>query len=100
MLHRAEVNRNAIPEVLRAMEETGGDPSTIVQERGLTQVSDDDALRRLVQDIIQEHPAEADKARAGKNEVIQFLIGRVMAATRGRANPQKIQELFREALGA
>ncbi len=99
MLHRGEVNRNAVPEVLRAMHETGGDPSTIVGERGLGQVSDDDALRRMVQDVITAHPAEVDRIRAGKLEVIQFLVGRVMVQTRGRAHPQKIQELFRKALG-
>ncbi|TSC72881.1 MAG: aspartyl-tRNA(Asn)/glutamyl-tRNA (Gln) amidotransferase subunit B [Parcubacteria group bacterium Gr01-1014_38] len=99
MLHRAEVNRNAVPEVLRLMHETGGDPSTIVRERGLQQVSDMDALRRLVQDVVRSFPAEVDKIRAGKNQVLEFLVGQVMADTRGRANPATVRRLLRDELG-
>jgi aspartyl-tRNA(Asn)/glutamyl-tRNA(Gln) amidotransferase subunit B len=99
MLHRAEVNRNAIPHVLREMQRTGGDASTIVAEKGLAQVSDDDKLRRLVQNVIVANPAEVDKVRGGKTEVLQFLVGRVMAETKGRANPHKVQELLRQELG-
>ncbi|MDP3685362.1 MAG: Asp-tRNA(Asn)/Glu-tRNA(Gln) amidotransferase subunit GatB, partial [bacterium] len=99
MLHRAEVNRNAVPEILRLMHETGGDPSTIVRDRGLQQVSDADELRRLVQDVIQSFPAEVDKVRAGKAQVLEFLVGQVMAKTRGRANSGSVRELFREELG-
>ena len=99
MLHRAEVNRNAIPEILRIMQQTGGDPSNIVADRGLGQVSDDDQLRRIVQDMLNANPAEVDKARAGKVQVIQYLMGKVMAETKGRANPQKVQEMIREELG-
>jgi aspartyl-tRNA(Asn)/glutamyl-tRNA(Gln) amidotransferase subunit B len=100
MLHRAEVNRNAIPDVLREMHRTGGDASTIVTEKGWTQVSGEDELRRIVQDILAENPSEAEKVRAGKTQVLQFLVGKVMAQTKGRANPQKVQELLRGALGA
>ena len=99
MLHRAEVNRNAIPEALREMHRTGGDASTIVREKGLGQVSDADALRRMVQNVILTNPAEVDRVRAGKVEVLQFLVGKVMAETKGRANPQKVQELLRTELG-
>jgi len=99
MLHREEVNRNAMPQVLRLMQETGGDPSAIVADKGFGQVSDDDQLRRIVQDVLVESPAEVDKARAGKLQVIQYLMGMVMAKTKGRANPQKVQEMIKEELG-
>ncbi len=99
MLHRAEVNRNAMPEVFRIMQKTGGDPSNIVADKGLGQVSDDDQLRRIVQDMLNANPAEVDKARAGKVQVVQFLMGKVMAETKGRANPQKVQEMIRVELG-
>lgn len=98
MLHRAEVNRNAVPEVLRLMHETGGDPSTIVRERGLQQVSDADELRRLVQDVLLKFPAEVDKIRSGKSQILEFLVGQAMAKTRGRANPAQVRQLFREEL--
>lgn len=99
MLHRAEVNRNAVPDVLRLMHETGGDPSTIVQERGLQQVSDTDELRRLVQNVALNFPAEVNKVRDGKEQTLEFLVGQVMAQTKGRANPKTVRELFRGELG-
>lgn len=99
MLFRTEVNRNAVPELIQVMEETGGDPSTIVRERGLGQVSDNDALRRLAQDVVTQFPVEVDNIRAGKTAVIEFLVGQVMAATKGRANPSVVRALFREELG-
>jgi len=99
MLHRSEVNRNAIPQVLKIMEQTGGDPSSIVESKGLGQVSDEDQLKRVVQDVISANPAEVDKVRAGKTQVLQFLMGKVMAETKGRANPQKVTELLKNELG-
>lgn len=98
MLHREEVNRNVVPTVLRLMHETGGDPSAIVRERGLAQVSDVDALRRLVQDVVTGFPAEVDKIRAGRMQVLEFLVGQVMAKTQGRANPNTVRQLIREEL--
>lgn len=99
MLHRAEVNRNAIPAVLRSMHETGGDPSTIVRERGLAQVSDAEVLRRAVQDVISSFPAQVDRVKAGRLPVLEFLVGQVMKETKGRANPEEVRKLFREEMG-
>lgn len=99
MLYRSEVNRNAVPEALREMQRTGGDASAIVSQKNLGQVSDDAQLRRLVQDVITTNPAEVDKVRFGKLPVLQFLVGKVMAETKGRANPKKVLELLKEELG-
>lgn len=98
MLHRGEVNRNAVPELIRAMHETGGDPSTLVEARGLQQVSDADQLRHVVQDVLLGAPAEVDKVRAGKTQVIEFLVGMVMKETKGRANPDAVRALLRSEL--
>ena len=99
LLHQGRVNRNAVPKILAAMHEAGSDPSVIVQERNLAQVSDADALRRMVQDVIASSPAEVDKVRGGKTQVVEFLVGRVMAKTKGRANPAAVRNLFMEELG-
>lgn len=99
MLHRGEINRTAVPQALAEMHRTGGDASTIVSERGLAQVSDDDELRRLAQNVLTANPAEVDKVRSGKTQVLQHLVGKIMAETQGRANPQKILELLKDELG-
>ncbi len=99
MLHRGEVNRNAVPQVLLEMEKTGGEPDAIISEKNLGQVSDEDELKRVVQNVLMSNPGETDKIRAGKLQVIQFLMGKVMAETKGRANPKRVQELIKEELG-
>ncbi len=99
MLHRGEVNRTVVPAVLRVMHETGGDPSTIVRDRNLGQVSDADELQKLVLDTIAAFPAEVDKIRAGRTQVIEFLVGQVMAKTKGRANPATVRDLIKKELG-
>lgn len=100
MLHRGEINRTVVPAVLRAMHATGGDPSTIVREHGLGQVSDADELQKLVLDTIAAFPAEVDKIRAGQTRVVEFLVGQVMAKTKGRANPAAVRDLMQRELGS
>ena len=92
------VSGPAAREVFGAMAESGGSPGEIVEERGLQQVSDSGELESQVDDVIAGQPDAADKVRAGDPRPIGFLVGQVMRATRGRANPQRVQELLRERL--
>ena len=92
------VSGPAAREVFGAMAESGGSPARIVEERGLQQVSDTGELESQVDDVIAGQPDAAEKVRAGDPKPIGFLVGQVMRATRGRANPQRVQELLRERL--
>ena len=92
------VSGPAAREVFGAMAESGGSPARIVEERGLQQVSDSGELESRVDAVIAGQPDAADKVRAGDPKPIGFLVGQVMRATRGRANPQRVQELLRERL--
>ena len=83
------------PEML----ETGRSPEQIVEEKGLVQISDASALEKVVDEVIAENQSVADDYRAGKDKAIGRLVGQVMKATQGKANPQLINELFREKLG-
>jgi len=69
-----------------------------VAAEGLAQVSDRGAIERAVADVIAHHPTQAAEFRAGKDRVVGFLVGQVMKATGGKANPQLVQELLRAAL--
>jgi glutaminyl-tRNA synthetase len=73
-------------------------PSDIVRARGLTQISDEQVLRAAIQRVLDENPDAVQKYRGGKTGVLGFLVGQVMKATQGRANPQRVQELLREEL--
>ena len=92
------VSGPAAREVFDAMAESGGSPARIVEERGLQQVSDTGELESQVDAVIAGQPDAAEKVRAGDPKPIGFLVGQVMRATRGRANPQRVQELLRERL--
>ena len=74
------------------------DPDRIIESRGLEQVSDSDELGALVDDVIVNNPDQVAQFRAGKHKVLGFLVGQIMKATGGKANPQAINKLLRERL--
>lgn len=92
------INQTAAKEVLGVMWEKGGAAADIVAERGLTQISDTSELDAAVATVIAENPDVAEKIRAGDTKPIQFLMGQVMRATRGKANPKLVQDLLRDQL--
>ena len=85
--------------VLEEMVDTGKDPRAIVEEKGLVQISDEGQLLPLVRRIIEENPGPVADYRGGKKKALGFLVGQVMKETRGKANPQLVNELFRRELG-
>ena len=88
----------AAKEVLAEAHATGADVGGIVDEKGLRQVSDTDALGGLADAVIAEHPDVVQKFRDGKEGVIGFLVGQLMQKASGAANPKIAQELLRERL--
>jgi aspartyl-tRNA(Asn)/glutamyl-tRNA(Gln) amidotransferase subunit B len=87
-------------EVLKHMVETGKDPEIIVEEKGLKQISDEEGIKRVVQDVLQKHPSEVERYIKGEEKLLGFLVGQVMKATKGKANPQLVNKVLRELLKA
>jgi len=79
--------------------ETGKKPETIIQEKGLLQVSDESALTETIVAVINENPESVNSIKAGKPQAIGFLVGQVMKKTGGKANPAVVNKLLKEALG-
>ncbi|MFU8816307.1 MAG: Asp-tRNA(Asn)/Glu-tRNA(Gln) amidotransferase GatCAB subunit B, partial [Pseudomonadales bacterium] len=75
-----------------------GDVDQIIAERGLKQVSDSGALTAIVARVMADNPEQVAQLRAGKDKVLGFLVGQVMKATQGKANPKQVNELIRTAL--
>jgi len=98
LVERGTINRNTAKGLLPRLLRTGADPEALVAAEGLAQVSDRGALERAVRDVIARHPDQVAQFRSGKERVIGFLVGQVMKSTRGKANPQLVQELLRSAL--
>ena len=69
-----------------------------IEARGLRQLSDSGELKALVAEVVAAHPKQAEQFRAGRDKVLGFFVGKVMAATGGKANPQQANTLLREAL--
>ncbi|MFN3691240.1 MAG: Asp-tRNA(Asn)/Glu-tRNA(Gln) amidotransferase GatCAB subunit B, partial [Fimbriimonadales bacterium] len=99
LLRKNVISGRIAKELFDEVFRTGEMPSKIVQERGLVQISDEDALRAAARKVIAANPEVVAKYRAGKTSVLGFLVGQMMRETQGRANPQRAQELLREELG-
>lgn len=77
---------------------TAEDVDALIEAQGLRQVSDEGELAALVAEVVAGHPRQAEQYRAGKTKVLGFLVGQVMKASRGKANPKQVNELLRRAL--
>ncbi len=84
--------------VFEEMYRTGKPAETIIKEQGLTQISDQDELLRIVEAVLVEHPGPVADYRKGKVQSFTFLVGAVMKASRGKANPKAVNELLRTRL--
>jgi aspartyl-tRNA(Asn)/glutamyl-tRNA(Gln) amidotransferase subunit B len=70
----------------------------VIAARGLRQINDDDALRTAIAQVLAAHPEQAAQFRGGDEKILTWLVGQVMKATRGKANPQRLNELLRQSL--
>ena len=75
-----------------------GTPVTLKQREGLRTLSDRDTLGKIVDDVIAANPKQAEQYRGGKKAVIGFLVGQVMKASRGQADPAAVNELLESKL--
>ena len=85
-------------EVFQALWLREGDTDSIIAARGLAQITDLGAIEALVDQVIAEHPAQAEQFRAGKEKVLGFFVGRVMKLSRGQANPKQVNQTLRRKL--
>jgi aspartyl-tRNA(Asn)/glutamyl-tRNA(Gln) amidotransferase subunit B len=81
-------------------EADGSEVDAIIEAQGLTQVSDSAEIAAIVQQVVADNPDQVEQYRAGREKVLGFFVGQVMKATQGKANPQMVNELLREALSA
>jgi aspartyl-tRNA(Asn)/glutamyl-tRNA(Gln) amidotransferase subunit B len=85
-------------EVFEAVWAGEGTVEEIIDKRGLTQISDSASIDKLVAEVIAANPAQVEQFRAGKQQVLGFLVGQVMKASRGKANPQQVNDALRKQL--
>lgn len=99
MLDAGDVSSTAAKEVLNEVLINGGDPKEIAQAKNLIQESDEGALIMVVQQVLSDNEKAADDVKNGEMKAIGFLVGQVMKATGGKANPGVVQVLIKKVLG-
>ncbi|MFJ7639779.1 Asp-tRNA(Asn)/Glu-tRNA(Gln) amidotransferase subunit GatB [Peribacillus sp. NPDC097206] len=84
--------------VFKELIENGGDAEAIVKEKGLVQISDEGALKTAVEEALNNNPQSIEDFKAGKQKAIGFLVGQIMKATKGQANPQLVNKILIEEI--
>jgi len=98
LIHQKEISSSAAQTVLGEMFKTGADPSNIIETKELKQVSNEGELLKIVKRVIGENQKSINDYQSGKENVLQFLVGRVMAASKGQANPQIVADLLKKKI--
>ncbi|MEW6116792.1 MAG: Asp-tRNA(Asn)/Glu-tRNA(Gln) amidotransferase subunit GatB [Nitrospirota bacterium] len=84
--------------VFEEMYRSGKDAETVVKEKGLVQISDEAAIEKAIDEVLARSQKEVERYKAGDEKLIGFFVGQVMKATKGRANPQLLNELLKKKL--
>ncbi|TSC53090.1 MAG: Aspartyl/glutamyl-tRNA(Asn/Gln) amidotransferase subunit B, partial [Parcubacteria group bacterium LiPW_39] len=92
------VSSSGAQTVLKEMFASGADPSHIISEKDLRQVSDEEELIKAVDGVLSQNPGPVADYKNGKQNALMFLVGKVMAATRGKANPQIVAEILKKKI--
>jgi aspartyl-tRNA(Asn)/glutamyl-tRNA(Gln) amidotransferase subunit B len=99
LINKGELSGKLAKDIFPKMFESGESPSVIMDREDLRQISDTGALDKIVDDVLAANPKQVEQYRGGKTTVIGFLVGQVMKASRGQANPGTVNELLKKKLG-
>jgi aspartyl-tRNA(Asn)/glutamyl-tRNA(Gln) amidotransferase subunit B len=100
LIKDATISGKIAKSVLVDVFKSGKKPSEIVEEKGLVQISDTSEIESIVERVITENPGPADSYRNGQKKAIGFLVGQVMKATKGQANPRLVNQTLQQKLDA
>ena len=101
LIEKGTISNNIGKQILvEDMITKGEKASAIVEKKGLSQISDEGAIKSIVENIINAHPKEVESYKNGKTNLLGFFVGQVMKETKGRANPKTVNELVRQILEA
>ena len=98
LIDKGTVSSKIAKKVLEELFKNPQDPENIIKEKGLTQISDEGAIKEVVQKILEANPQSIADFKAGKNKALAFLVGQAMKETKGKANPQMLNKMFLDEL--
>ena len=94
------ISNAAAKEVFKILWSDGGNPDSIIETKGLKQMSDVGAMEAMVDEIIAANPAQVAEYRSGKEKVFGFFVGLAMKASKGKANPAQMNEILKRKLAS
>jgi aspartyl-tRNA(Asn)/glutamyl-tRNA(Gln) amidotransferase subunit B len=97
VISRGDITDKIGRTVLEIMFQTGQDPESIIDKRGLKPIQDEKLLGSVLNEVMWENPEAVNKIKEGMTNPIDFLIGQVMKKTQGKANPKKVREIIHKA---
>ena len=95
----SKISSTSAKEIIPEMIAGGGDPAEIAESKNLIQVSDTGAIEKIVDEVLAANPKPAEDVKNGEMKAIGFLVGQVMKASQGKANPAMAQKIIRQKLG-
>jgi aspartyl-tRNA(Asn)/glutamyl-tRNA(Gln) amidotransferase subunit B len=98
LIDKGEISSRSAKDVLKTMFETGADPSSIIEEKGLKKISDFEEIEKVVKETISENQKAVEDYKKGKETALEFLLGKVMMKTKGKLDPQKTREAIKKLL--
>jgi aspartyl-tRNA(Asn)/glutamyl-tRNA(Gln) amidotransferase subunit B len=99
LIQKGTISSKIAKQVFKEMLDSGKEPGKIVEEKGLVQISDEGQLKEEVAKVLAANPQSVEDFKNGKDRALGFLVGQVMKATKGKANPQLVNKLIREQIG-
>ena len=99
LIFHKELSSTGAKAVLKEMAQTGLHPEQIMREKDMGQISNEGELETAIDEVIGENKQAVEDFKRGKEASLKFLIGKVMAKTKGRANPQIVEQLLKNKLG-
>ena len=98
LIEKGTISSKIAKKVFKELIEKGGDAEKIVKEKGLVQISDEATLRKLVTEALDNNPQSIEDFKNGKDRAIGFLVGQIMKASKGQANPPMVNKLLLEEI--
>jgi len=99
LIAKGEISGKMAKDIFAKMFESGESAATIIDREGLRQISDTAALEKIVDEVIAASPKQVEQYKSGKTGVIGYLVGQVMKASKGQANPAAVNEVLKAKLG-
>ncbi|MDT8386475.1 MAG: Asp-tRNA(Asn)/Glu-tRNA(Gln) amidotransferase subunit GatB [Thiogranum sp.] len=86
-------------QVFEAMYNGEGDADSVIEKKGLKQITDSGAIEQMIRDVLEANPKQVEQYRGGQEKLFGFFVGQVMKATQGKANPAEVNKLLKQLLG-